>query len=303
MQRHLAPSYASLQRSLAPSVENLQRQLAPSLASLQRQLQQIPVPLLQLKVPALEQALADMRRQILPALQTQQLTESLRKIGEAVTRYYPRNWVGVDVDPDAALKLARTEGLPLVWVPRGELVVNLVSASDDQARRKLLTDHAGDIVADSMTAATEVSHPALQKHRKRLLEATQAHAAGLHGPGQSMSAVVITALLQWVYDHGQLKRVKSSPLRAPTDADDLALRLFKVAVLIEASVAAVRGGRDQLPDEELEEFNRHDTLHRVADEAYAMPNGMTALLLATGLLAEAEQLLDDGVITWGGSTP
>lgn len=247
VQRNLSPSFASLQRSLAPSVENLQRQLAPSLAGLRRQLQQISVPRLQLEVPALEQALADMRRQILPVLQSPQLTESLRKIGEAVTRYYPRNWVGVDVDPDAALKLARTEGLPLVWVPRGEFVVDLLSASDIQARRKLLEKHASDIVADCTTAAAEVSHPALQEHRKRLLEATQAHAAGLHGPGQSMSAVVVTALLQWVYDHGQLKKVKSSPLRAPTGADDLAFRLFKVAVLIEASVAAVQGGRDQLP--------------------------------------------------------
>jgi hypothetical protein len=34
-----------------------------------------------------------------------------------------------------------------------------------------------------------------------------------------------------------------------------------------------------------------------------MPHGITSLLLATGLLAEAEQLLEDGIITWGGATP
>ena len=51
------------------------------------------------------------------------------------------------------------------------------------------------------------------------------------------------------------------------------------------------GGRDKLSDEAL------DTLHRVADEAYTPSNAMTALLLATGLLAEADQMLEDGTLT------
>jgi hypothetical protein len=76
--------------------------------------------------------------------------------------------------------------------------------------------------------------------------------------------------------------------------DDLLLRDVKVALLIEAAVPAVAGSRDKVPDGELGGFNRHDTLHRVADEAYSTPNAMIALLLATGLLAEANVMLADG---------
>jgi hypothetical protein len=296
IQRSIAPSLESLQRSLAPSVQNLQRSLAPALASLR--IPQLQVDVSQLLRPGLEQALAEMRRQVMPVLNDPQFLESLRKLSETVTRYYPKNWVGVDVDADDALRLAQDEGLPRVWVPRGELVLELLGAADAAARRALLEARADDIVSDCAEAAAGVSHAALQEHRKRLIEATEAHRAGLHGPAQAMSAVVTTALLQWVYAHEHLRQVKKSEWRAPADADELAFRVFKVTVLIEAAVLAIQGGRDALPDEKLDRFNRHDTLHRVADEAYVLPNAMTALMLATGLLAEADQLLTDGSLTY-----
>jgi hypothetical protein len=295
LQQQVGPAFEAIQRSLAPSVENLQRSLAPALANLR--IPQLQVNMAPLQV-GLEQALREMRRQVMPVLNNPQFLESLRKLSETVTRYYPHNWVGVDVDADDALRLAQDEGLPLVWVPRGELVVELVGAADAAARRALLEARADDIVTDCAEAAAEVSQAALQEHRKRLIEATEAHRAGLHGPAQAMSAVVTTALLQWVYAHEHLWKVKKSEWRAPADGDELAFRVFKVTVLIEASVRAIEGGRDALPDEDLDRFNRHDTLHRVADEAYVLSNAMTALMLATGLLAEADQLLTDGSLTY-----
>ena len=99
-----------------------------------------------------------------------------------------------------------------------------------------------------------------------------------------------------MYAHEHLRQVKKSEWRAPSEADELAFRAFKVTVLIEAAVLAIQGGRDALPDEKLDRFNRHDTLHRVADEAYVLP--MTALMLAAGSLAEADQLLTDGSLTY-----
>lgn len=163
--------------------------------------------------------------------------------------------------------------------------------------RELLAAQSDDIVADCAAVTAEVTHDALREHRDRLLDATRAHQLGLHAPAQAMTTVVLTALLQWVFAHGELRKVKTSDYRVPEDAEELAFRLFKVAVLIEAAVPAVQGGRDKLPDEALDRFNRHDTLHRVADEAYTPSNAMTALLLATGLLAEADQMLEDGTLT------
>jgi hypothetical protein len=97
-----------------------------------------------------------------------------------------------------------------------------------------------------------------------------------------------------------LGRVSEEPLPAddtPGDEPDPDGDI-RVAILIEAAVPAVEGGMDKLRDDELPvTFNRHATLHRVAPQAYTKSSALSALLLATGLLAEAEQMLEDGRLT------
>jgi hypothetical protein len=172
--------------------------------------------------------------------------------------------------------------------------MQLLAASDATARRALLEEHVEEIVADCAKVVAAVNHPRLREHQDRLMQAVAAHRVGLHAAGQALAAVVVTALLQWVYGHGELKKVRTSPMRAK-DADEQLVRDLKVAVLIEAAVPATEGRMDQLSDDELpDRFNRHATLHRVADHVYSLPNAMSALMLATGLLAEAQQLLEDG---------
>lgn len=251
--------------------------------------------------PELFSVLAHMRSRVDGVLRQPGLAQPL----QVAARSYPRNWRGVDFESMDMFHLARDEGLPLLWAPGRKLVAELLRAPDAEVRRDLLATHLADIVADCAAVVGEVQHAALRVHRVRLLEATRAHQAGLHGPGQAMSAVVITALLQRVYPPGdqagkvaQLKQIKSSSWRVSGVLDgETSLRVLKVAMLMEAAVKAVEGGRDRLPDSALKAFNRHDTLHRVSAEAYAPCNAMTALLLATGLLVEAEQLLEEGWLT------
>jgi hypothetical protein len=62
-----------------------------------------------------------------------------------------------------ALRLARDEGLSLVWVPRAELIVQLLEAPDATTRRELLTAHADDVIADYAEVADSVDHEALRE--------------------------------------------------------------------------------------------------------------------------------------------
>jgi hypothetical protein len=284
-------------RSVNEAIGKLNRSVLPALSNVRLPVRVPRIQLPQIQLPGLDSVLDQLRLSVVPIVNNPQILEAVRQLGATVERYYPLNWTDVDVDPDAALNVAQTEGLPLVWAPRGELVKKLLDAADATTRRQLLQTHAGDIIADCGAVVADVTEQTLREHKARLVDAIRAHEAGLHAPAQAMSAVVITALLQWVYAHQELRNVKASPLRAPQQPDDLGFRLFKVAVLIEAAVPAVQGGRDKLSDKALVQFNRHDTLHRVADEAYELPNAMTALLLATGLLAEAQQMLEDGTLT------
>ncbi len=128
--------------------------------------------------------------------------------------------------------------------------MQLLAASDATSRLALLEEHAGEVVDDCTAAIADVDHPRLREHRARLCEALAAYRADVPTAAQALAAVVLTALLQRVYGHEQLKSVRYSALRAK-DSDERVLRTLKVSVLIEAAVPAVAGRRDRIPDDEL----------------------------------------------------
>lgn len=245
--------------------------------------------------PDVTAAVDQLRRSVaIPLLESPGWQQALQRAQDSLRRIYPGNWHGFDVPLEAVIGVAKEEGLALVWAPRGELVVQLLAAADADARRTLLAEHADDVLDDCAEMIGEVDHAALTAQRARLLEAVAAHQAGLHGPAQAMSAVVVTDLLQHVYRHGRLYKVRSSPLRLKEDDEQL-LRDLKVAILVEAAVVAVANEGDVPPGAPT--FNRHMSLHRVSDAAYSLPQALMALLLATGLLVEADLLLDVGVLS------
>jgi hypothetical protein len=51
---------------------------------------------------------------------------ALKVLAEQLHEAMPANWAGVDEDWDAAIEVMNDEGIPLIWVPRG----NIVGAAD-----------------------------------------------------------------------------------------------------------------------------------------------------------------------------
>lgn len=216
---------------------------------------------------------------------------------EISARYLPANWRGHDIDMDDVWRVAKAEGLALVWVPRGEIVAELLAADDTDARWQLLAAKSSDIVEDCSAVVAGVELAELADYRLRLEEALASHRAGFPAAAQSLAAVVFTALVQAVYAHGKLSNLRKSTLRS-SDPDEVTLYELKAALLVEASLPAVEAIGDLTPAENWPtRFNRHLTLHRVAGTQYTTGNAIAALMLATALLAEAQSLLNDGLIS------
>ena len=254
--------------------------------------------------PELDHVASDLTRTIRKTLPhgidlgpTRETIEAFRqRFDEAVRRAYAPNWLDTDVDEAGLFRLADW-GVATVWVPSGDLLEQLLSADDVDVCLALLEQHGQEIIEDCDVALRGVVLAnELGPYQRRLLQAVDAHHVDLDDAGQATSAAVATALLQRVYGHRHLSEVKRSPFRAAPESVEL--WQLKIAVLVHAAGPAFRGGRDDLDDSELgHEFNRHDTLHRAADEAYTCRKAMTALILATGLLLEANQMITDGLLT------
>jgi hypothetical protein len=219
--------------------------------------------------------------------------EQLQRVRERTRKYLPSNWPE-ELDWSAVWTVAVQEGFALVWVPRADIVTELLQAADHDGRWAVLAERASDIADDCAAVATTVTAEPLAQYRARVEEVIAAHRAGVPAAAQALAAVVFTALIQSVYVGGKLNNLPKSPLRA-RDLDDVDLAGLKAALLVEASIPAVAAIGDLVPTEQWPaQFNRHLTLHRVADEQYTAGNAVAALMLATALLAEAQQLLADG---------
>lgn len=242
-----------------------------------------------------QRQIEQMRASLSWVYDTPAMRRAVAQIRELTAVYLPANWRGHDVDSAAVWELA-AEGLPLVWVPRGEIVVELIAASDAEGRWVILAERAPDIVDDCATVTASVTLTPLLEYRERLEEAIAAHRDGHVAAAQALAAVVFTSLLQYAYGHGKLANVLKSPLRS-RDPEEEELTRFRAALLIEASIPAIASVGDLVPEERWpERFNRNLTLHRVSKRQYTEAHSVTAVMLASALLAESQQLVNRGVL-------
>jgi len=70
-----------------------------------------------------------------------------RALSAALELCRPRNWWGTGAS-QSLLRAARSEGLPLSWVPRSEIIVELDGCADDKARLHVLESRRGLILQD-----------------------------------------------------------------------------------------------------------------------------------------------------------
>jgi DNA-binding ferritin-like protein (Dps family) len=224
--------------------------------------------------------------------QWQTMLESWKHVAEQVL---PTNWQGHAVDLDRVWDVA-AEGIALVWVPRGELVQELLGLPDAAARWEMLAERGADIAADCDEVLAQVDNDHLSEYRQRLTEALAAYRDGHAAPAQALAAVVFTSLLQHAYGHRKLQKVATSHWRS-SERGATSIRRFKAALLIEAAVPSVTSIGDLVPGEQWpDRFNRHLTLHQVSKRQYTEAHAVSALMLATGLLAEVQSLLERRIL-------
>ncbi|MFL6116197.1 MAG: hypothetical protein ACJ786_33305 [Catenulispora sp.] len=108
----------------------------------------------------------------------------------------PENWWGTGISPEKLLKIAESDGIPIVWLPDGETLVALVAACNKAARAQVLIERTGQIVEDCVRTFGECTDPWLADQVKL---ARQAIAAFPDHPETAMSHAVMVseALAVW----------------------------------------------------------------------------------------------------------
>ena len=136
---------------------------------------------------------------------------------EGLDLWIPRNLRQVE-DIDGVATVALDEGLPLSWIPRHEIVVDLVSAAGSDERQAILIERSTDILDDCEAALTDDDSEWARESRS----AIAALRAGLDGPAQSHASNIIDSIVIALFGANGRNEAKK---QAEEDFDDLPLQL------------------------------------------------------------------------------
>jgi hypothetical protein len=308
------PGFESISRDdLAGLMETIDKVLRPMLDRLARQqaswAKTFVIPKFDLPVmnfPVLDAAARQMSESVLAGIDFGKLLpkidfSDLLKFEPAGgwerwrTTWWPPNWPR-DIDRNAVQAILNDESLPLVWVPRAEIVTEMLAAATREERVAVLVARRAEVADDCRGVLADVDHPRLLGQRRLLTAAVDALANGHDEAAQALAVLVVeTAVLQaaaaghidGVAKHTKLyERVKDA---VRVNLDEAPVWLLRVVV----SLAPVAGffapffphKGDPVP----EGMSRHVTVHFAFDEHYTEEHAVVAVLLMASVVRGLQQ--------------
>lgn len=204
------------------------------------------------------------------------------RFSEGLERWIPDNLRSLDDidDLDHAARIALEEGIPLGWVPRREIVQELVGAPDAESRLSILSRRSADILDDCQAVLEEIPH----RWAHEASECVRAYRSDFVGPAQSHAGNIVDSIVLRVF--GQQGREFTKD-RARDDFDDVTLRVIGEAIVVRP---LLRAFTTWYPDGGIpppEYFARHATAHAVGHEGlFSELNGLVAVMLATSMTVQ-----------------
>lgn len=219
-------------------------------------------------------------------------------ISRSLARALPRNW-----RPLSALEwkklpeVAVDHGIPITWVPRRELLVQVLAAADRAERVQLLIEHEGVILADCAACLEECTEPSLADEvtlARRALEAFQdGHAETAQSLAVEVANGLITAIIE-EYRPGASTYPVARELAAQFDLEVSLANLRWLATLAPVN-AFYRKWDGRRRDPVPAALNRHVHGHRPRLCHYRKDNALLAVMLMTSLLREQQAQLSPRV--------
>jgi hypothetical protein len=170
----------------------------------------------------IERIFEPLHRSLLSLLDFPNLDLALRRL---VERRIPPNWMDLE-DWQQAAKFVENSGWPILWLPRHELVENLIAADVDD-RESVLLVNSHQIVEDAVARADEIQHPHLQFVTECIVEIGQSIRDDRYRSAQALAASVLTELIQGVLGHEELAHARSE-FEAPWQEKSIRILRFSL---------------------------------------------------------------------------
>jgi hypothetical protein len=204
---------------------------------------------------------------------------------------YPPNWIrllnltGDEPTPldIPALSDVASRGIPVVWVPRPELLKKFITSRTADLVSLMLAEEE-EILEDSEVAVNKLSSGPLRDLIDPFKEAVEAARANYHSCAQALAANIFDTALRREFPLGvwqgyRTLREAIVSFRRSSDISHLRPALAWGPALLATDRFGTETG---IPTS----FNRHATAHAVSREQYTRPNALVALMVTASALRE-----------------
>ncbi|MBE7324587.1 hypothetical protein IEQ44_07975 [Nocardioides sp. Y6] len=209
----------------------------------------------------------------------------LDRFSRLIERFKPRNLRGIEIDISIALTLMREEAIPFALVTDPETATLLVEAADSAARKKILVQRAESIFDACDDVISLSVNDDLPQKGVLIRSAIATYRDGHHEAAQALATVILDGLVSRHPNNPQLKNADEGHAYIDTKHD------FRDAFfLLPLPTAHIKTYSEEYKKSDRSMYNRHATVHTVADGQLTSGNAVQAIMLASSLLGFYQNL-------------
>lgn len=196
-----------------------------------------------------------------------------------------------------AYSIMLDEGIPLAWVPRPEILNELLVAPDRPARRQVLISRRAEVTEDCTVLLGRLTDPNITHLVTAAEHAIHALQVGADEPAQSHATNTLERALREVSIRGRYLTGKNGQfyhdhahkeLKRQAVSDDVRLGDYRACCVLSplASAWTPYHGGPNVPSE----YNRHATTHAVGSPIqFTEANALVSIMLVASLLCEIQE--------------
>jgi hypothetical protein len=231
----------------------------------------------------------DVVRDTVEAIQTEWGTAFLavvERIRENYEWLIPPNWRKLDGDQLMRVaRMMREEGLALAWVPSHATLERLLAADGLDARKAVLVEQEGRVLADLDRALDGVDRESVDDLLVATREAIELYRSGYYGGAQALATAGLTSAI-----NNQLGRTlrKARQDFHVEDPEEEGMVEWRVSVVLGAVWKSLDEFWPEKGDPVPEHYNRHASTHRVGLPQYTQENALCAVMLLACTVIEID---------------
>ncbi|GAA0897750.1 hypothetical protein [Pseudonocardia zijingensis] len=212
---------------------------------------------------------------------------------QAYLRACPPNWIDLGDGAEFDLLRLAEAGLPTAWVPRADVLQELLKAPEAE-RVAIFAERRAEILTDCRDVLSGVTSTELTEQVELLEEALLVAEQNKLAAAQALAAAIVDTVMRISIVpekiRGYYKKVQEEIESRHENATLLELRWCAVHLPLTRALEYFDPTQGiPIP----ERFNRHASIHAVGRVQYTPANAIIAIALATSLVREVHELIID----------